>query len=210
MGLFNNIIERKTDGSSTIVNYDIILSEYVRKEDLANYRHKGRNKTNILHSDIDIITNLGTPEAPMMQFQKGFLYKRIQTLTTDYNLESVSGNINSIKNEIAELQQCLLSNRKSIQEQSMSLQNEKAKMSEAFSLDVSTTENEIMKKLRKHIREGVSSIKDNLAKLNEELIDNDELQVKLDEPTNQFHIKYDDFKQKINVIMQETEEGIAM
>ena len=28
MGLFNNIIERKTDGSSTIVNYDIILSEY--------------------------------------------------------------------------------------------------------------------------------------------------------------------------------------
>ena len=145
----------------------------------------------------------------MMQFQKGFLYKRIQTLTTDYNLESVSGNINSIKNEIAELQQCLLSNRKSIQEQSMSLQNEKAKMSEAFSLDVSTTENEIMKKLRKHIRERVSSIKDNLAKLNEELIDNDELQVKLDELTNQFHIKYDDFKQKINVIMQETEEGIA-
>ena len=45
----------------------------------------------------------------------------------------------------------------------------------------------------------------NLAKLNEELIDNDELQVKLDELTNQFHIKYDDFKQKIN----ETEEGIT-
>ena len=52
---------------------------------------------------------------------------------------------------------------------------------------------------------GVSSIKDNLAKLNEELIDNDELQEKLDGLTNQFHIKYDDFKQKIN----ETEEGIT-
>ena len=91
----------------------------------------------------------------------------------------------------------------------MSLQNEIAKMSEALSLDVSTTENEIMKKLRKDIREGVSSIKDNLAKLNEELIDNDELQVKLDELTNQFHIKYNDFKQKINVIKHETEEGIA-
>ena len=37
-----------------------------------------------------------------------------------------------------------------------------------------------MKKLRKDIRVGVSSIKDNLAKLNEELIDNDELQEKLD------------------------------
>ena len=65
MGLFNNIIERKTDGSSTIVNYDIILSEYARKKDLANYLHKGRNKTNILHSDIDMgnnkITNLGNP-----------------------------------------------------------------------------------------------------------------------------------------------------
>ena len=36
MGLFNNIIERKTDGSSTIINYDIILSEYARKKDLAN------------------------------------------------------------------------------------------------------------------------------------------------------------------------------
>ena len=57
-----------------------------------------------------------------------------------------------------------------------------------------------MKKLRKNIREGVSSIK-----LNEELIDNDELQVKLDELTNQFHIKYNDFEQKIN----ETEEGIT-
>ena len=55
----------------------------------------------------------------------------------------------------------------------------------------------------------VSSIKDNLAKLNEELIDNDELQEKLDGLTNQFYIKYDDFKQKINVIKHETEEGIA-
>ena len=31
MGLFNNIIERKAGGSSTIVNYDSILSEYARK-----------------------------------------------------------------------------------------------------------------------------------------------------------------------------------
>ena len=51
-------------------------------------------------------------------------------------------------------------------------------MSEALSLNVSTTDNEIMKKRRKYIRIGVSSIKDNLAKLNEELIDNDELQEK--------------------------------
>ena len=58
----------------------------------------------------------------------------------------------------------------------MSQQNEIAKMSEALSLNVSTTENEIMKKLKKDIRVGVSSIKDNLAKLNEELISNDELQ----------------------------------
>ena len=49
----------------------------------------------------------------MIQFQKGF-FKRIQKLTNNYSLESVSGNINSIKNEIAELQQSLLSNRKSI------------------------------------------------------------------------------------------------
>ena len=113
----------------------------------------------------------------MMQVQKCFFKKRIQKHTNDYSLESVSGNsnsINSIKNEIAEL--CLLSNRKSIEEKSMSLQNEIAKMSQALSLNVSTTENEIMKKLRKDIRVGVSSIKDNLAKLNEELIDNDELQ----------------------------------
>ena len=103
----------------------------------------------------------------------------------------------------------LLSNRKSIQENSMSQQNEIAKMSEALSLNVSTTENEIMKKLRKDIQVGVSSIKDNLAKLNEELISNDELQEKLDGLTNQFHIKYDDFKQKMNVIKHETEEGIT-
>ena len=115
-----NIIERKTDGSSTIVNYDIILSEYVRAKDLANYLHKGRIKTNILHSYIDMgnnkITNLGNPGSPNDAVSKRFLYKRIQKLTTDYNLESVSGNINSIKNEIAELQQSLLSNRKSTQE----------------------------------------------------------------------------------------------
>ena len=79
----------------------------------------------------------------------------------------------------------------------MSLQNEIAKMS--------TAENEIMKKHIKDIKVGVSSIKDNLAKLNEELIDNDELQEKLDGLTNQFRIKYDDLKQKIN----ETEEGIT-
>ena len=61
---------------------------------------------------------------------------------------------------------------------------------------MSTTENEIMKKLRKGIRVGVSSIKDNLSKLNEELIDNDELQEKLDDLTNRFHIKYNDFERK--------------
>ena len=66
-----------------------------------------------------------------------------------------------------------------------------------------------MKKRRKDIRVGFSSIKDNLAKLNEELIDNDELQEKLDGLTNQFHIKYDDFKQKINVTKHETEKGIT-
>ena len=66
------------------------------------------------------------------------------------------------------MRQSLLSNRKSFQEKPMSLQNEIAKMSEVLSLNVSTAENEIMKKLRKDIREGVSSIKDNLAKLNEE------------------------------------------
>ena len=38
------VIERNTDGSSTIVNYDTILSEHARKKDLANYLHKGRNK----------------------------------------------------------------------------------------------------------------------------------------------------------------------
>ena len=114
------------------------------------------------------------------------------------SLESVSDNINSFKNEIIELRVSLLSNRKSIQEKSVSLQNEIAKMSEALSLNVSTTENEIMKKLRKDIRVGVSSIKDNLAKLNEELIYNDELQEKLDDLTNLFHIKYNDFEQKIN------------
>ena len=109
------------------------------------------------------------------------------------------------KNEITELQQSVLSNRKSIQEKSMSLQNEIAKMSEALSLNVSTAENEIMKKLRKDIRVEVISIKENLAKLNEELINNDELQEKLDRLTNQFHIKYNDFEQKIN----EAEERIT-
>ena len=138
--LFNNIIERKTDGSSTIVNYDIILLEHARKKDLANYLHQGRNKMNILHSNIDVgnnkITNLGNPGSANNAISKRFLYKRIQKLTNDYSLESISGNINSIKNEIAELRQSLLSNRKSIQEKSMSLQNEIAKMSEALSLNV--------------------------------------------------------------------------
>ena len=125
--MFNNIIERKTDGSSTIVNYDIVLSEYARKIDLANYLHKGMNKTNILHSDIDMgnnkITNLGNPGSANNAVSKRFLYKRIQKFTNDYSIESVSGNINSIKNEISELRQSLLNNKKSIQEKSISLQN---------------------------------------------------------------------------------------
>ena len=118
MGLFNNIIERKTDGSSIIVNCDIILSEYARKKDFVNYLHKGRNKTNILHSEIDMgnnkITTLGNSGSANDAVSKMFLYKRIQKLTNDYSLESISGNINSINNETAELQKALLSNRKSI------------------------------------------------------------------------------------------------
>ena len=60
------------------------------------------------------ITNLGNPGSANDAVSKRFSYKQIQKLTTDYNLESVSGNINSIKNEIAELQQSLLSKRKYI------------------------------------------------------------------------------------------------
>ena len=72
---------------------------------------------------------------------------------------------------------------------------------------MSTAENEmiIKKNIEKNDGKGVSSIKDNFAKLNEELIDNNELPEKLDGLTNQFYIKYDYVKQKIN----ETEEGIA-
>ena len=81
------------------------------------------------------ITNLGNPGSPNDAVSKRFLYKRIQKLTNDYSLESVSGNINSIKSEIAELQKGLLSNRKSIQEKSMSLQNEIAKMSDYMRRD---------------------------------------------------------------------------
>ena len=62
------------------------------------------------------IINLGNPGSANDAVSKRFLYKRIQKLTNDYSLESVSGNINSIKNEIAEFRQSLLSNRKSIQE----------------------------------------------------------------------------------------------
>ena len=106
MGLLNDIIERKTDSSSTIVNYDV-LSEYARKKDLANYLHKGRNKTNILQSNIDIgnnkITDFRNQGSANNAVSKRFLYKRTKKLTTDYNLESVFGNINSIKNEIDEL-----------------------------------------------------------------------------------------------------------
>ena len=134
------------------------------------------------------ITNLGNHGSANDAVSKRILYKRIEKLTNDYSLESISGNINLIKNEIAEWRQSLFSNRKCIQDKSMPLQNEIAKMSEALSLDVSTADNEIMKKLRKNIRDGVSSIKDNHPKLNEELIDNDELQVKLDELTDQLYI----------------------
>ena len=76
MGLFNNIIKRKTDGPSTIVNYDIILSECARKKNLANYLHKGRNTTNILHSNTDAgnnkITNLGNHGSPNDAVSKSF------------------------------------------------------------------------------------------------------------------------------------------
>ena len=57
------------------------------------------------------ITNLGNPGSANDAVSKRFLYKRIQKLTNDFSLESVSGNINSIKNEIVELRQSLLSNR---------------------------------------------------------------------------------------------------
>ena len=77
MGLFNNIIERKTEGYSTIVNYGIILSDYARKKDFANYLHTGRNTTNILHSDIDMgnnkITNLRNPGSANDAGSKMFL-----------------------------------------------------------------------------------------------------------------------------------------
>ena len=67
------------------------------------------------------VTNLGNPGSANDAVSKRFLYKRIQKLTNDYSLESISGNINLIRNVIAELRQILLSYRKSIQEKSMSL-----------------------------------------------------------------------------------------
>ena len=49
------------------------------------------------------IINLGNTGSAYDAVSKRFLYKQIQKLTNDYSLENVSGNINSIKNEIAEL-----------------------------------------------------------------------------------------------------------
>ena len=53
------------------------------------------------------ITNLGNPGSAKDAVLKRFLYKLIQKLTNDYSFGSVSGNINSIKNEITELRQSL-------------------------------------------------------------------------------------------------------
>ena len=141
-----------------------------------------------------------------MQCQKGFFINGSKNSVMIIALKVFLVILIQLRMRLLNLRQSLLSNRKSIQEKSVSLQNEIAKIIEALSLNVSV-ENEIMTKLRKDIRVGVtcSLIKDNLAKLNEDLIDNDGLQEKLDRLTNQFHIKYTDFEQKIN----ETEEGIT-
>ena len=51
----------------------------------------------------------------MMQFQKGFYINGSKNSLLIIALKSVSGKIDSVKNETAELQKGLLSNRKSIQ-----------------------------------------------------------------------------------------------
>ena len=112
------------------------------------------------------ITNLGNPGSANDAVSKRFLYERIHKLTTDYNLESVSGNINSFKNEIAVLQQSLLSNRESIQEKSMSLQNE-MQTEETTSNEVNTNTAE-----RIRIAESISSVKRDLHIISEQLASN--------------------------------------
>lgn len=46
MDIFNHFGKKERRYIDSIGNFDIIASEYVKKEQMANYHHEGKNQTN--------------------------------------------------------------------------------------------------------------------------------------------------------------------
>ncbi|MCU7951770.1 MAG: hypothetical protein KZQ69_17505, partial [gamma proteobacterium symbiont of Bathyaustriella thionipta] len=188
MGIFNHIGEEQREETAGIINFGILAAEYVRKEQMANYLHKGKNQTNLVKSNINMndnkITNIKDPTRPQDAVSKRFLFKRITKLQNDFNLDGISGNIQAIRDNITQLQESLMENRKTIQEQSMALQNEIKDMSEALTADISESESGVLTKLRKAFKQGIRSIGDRIKNIEDKLIEQDVIQGELNALSN--------------------------
>ena len=150
MGIFNHIGEKDKEDSAGIINFGILAAEYVRKEQMANYLHKGKNQMNILRSSLDMgnnnITNLKDPSGPRDVIPKRILLRRLQRFAKDYKLEELSAMGSENKAAIKAIQNKLKENRQACQVDLNLLRKELETMSESLKTEIDSNESKIMKK----------------------------------------------------------------
>ena len=77
MGIFNHISKDKTNVQDGTTRFDIIFSDYARKDGLLNYQNKSMPITNPINMGGNKITTLGDPTEDTNGINRSFLTKRI-------------------------------------------------------------------------------------------------------------------------------------
>ena len=183
MGIFNHISKDKTntnvqDGTT---RFDIIFSDYARKDDLLNYYKTSMSITNPINMGGNGITALGERTEDTDGINKSFLNKRIPT--TSKNLKSeISTSITELtqtnNEKVKDLETMITRGATKLSEMNKFINNEiKALRSTYDELNKKNTLTaDEIKKINNSLTSALKSIKTSMVDFNKKFIDTKELQ----------------------------------
>ncbi|XP_053377001.1 uncharacterized protein LOC123545278 [Mercenaria mercenaria] len=116
MGVFNDVKQINQPDSISKVKFDIDLSDYAikkqfkkLKKETESYLHRNKELDNTMNRALDMggneIINLGNPDKPNDAVSRRFMFKKVQSVIDDYNLEDIKSIKQTLEVEVKNIEE---------------------------------------------------------------------------------------------------------
>ena len=196
MGIFNNVKQRNQSESISKIKFDLDLTDYASisqfkklKQEMESYLNRNSIENNKMNKPLDMggneIINLGSPDKPNDAVSRRFVYRKVQDLVSNYNLESIKEIQKLLQTErdnIEQLKKDLDQNSRTIIDLHIKIGDEISKISKALDESDEHTKQELAK--------NISIVQEQIKELTENMIKHDELKKSITEAENKLKNMY--------------------